>query len=236
EGFALAWDAALLAARAHAEATLADRAIKGVEEAVYYHGEEVARRTRYSDRLLLAHLARLDRLEEKESVAAMLPRLDECIHALEEGAAIEEMVACETAADDLPQDRVPPVPSRRTSPASPCEECGGACDDPEAQLGPGDCQWLGNRLDRMDAARPADAPPLGDLTDGDHDQAEVEALQLAAFEAGEEAWWLVPQVGPNAAVQERRPGADRERASAAGQAPDRDRVAARNGPARRSGS
>ena len=50
-----AWDAALLAARAHAEATLADRALNGVEEAVFYHGEEVARRRRYDSRLLLAH-------------------------------------------------------------------------------------------------------------------------------------------------------------------------------------
>lgn len=52
---AQAWDAALLAARAHAEATLADRALNGVEEAVFYHGEEVARRRRYDSRLLLAH-------------------------------------------------------------------------------------------------------------------------------------------------------------------------------------
>ena len=37
-GFALAWDAALLAARAHAEEVLAERAINGVEEAVFYHG------------------------------------------------------------------------------------------------------------------------------------------------------------------------------------------------------
>jgi hypothetical protein len=61
--FRLAWDAALLAARVHAEEVLADRALHGVEEAVYYHGEEVARRTRFDTRLLLAHLARLDRLE-----------------------------------------------------------------------------------------------------------------------------------------------------------------------------
>ena len=61
--FRLAWDAAMLAARVHAEEVLADRAINGVEEAIYYHGEEVARRTRFDSRLLLAHLGRLDRLE-----------------------------------------------------------------------------------------------------------------------------------------------------------------------------
>ena len=59
----MAWDAALLVARVHAEEVLADRALNGVEEAVYYHGEEVARRTRFDSRLLLAHLARLARLE-----------------------------------------------------------------------------------------------------------------------------------------------------------------------------
>ena len=47
-------------ARDHAEQVLADRALNGVEEKVFYHGEEVATRTRYDSRLLLAHLARLD--------------------------------------------------------------------------------------------------------------------------------------------------------------------------------
>src|SRR3546814_3125124 len=43
--FAALWDAALLSARQHAEEVLADRALSGVEEAVFYHGEEVARRS-----------------------------------------------------------------------------------------------------------------------------------------------------------------------------------------------
>ena len=76
-----------------------------------------------------------------------------------------------------------------------CATCGGACADPEAELGPEDCQWLGNRLDRMDAARPEGAPPLQQLTTAELGWGDVEALQLAAFEAGEEAWWLVPR-GP----------------------------------------
>ncbi|WP_205958420.1 hypothetical protein [Qipengyuania sediminis] len=62
--FRTAWDAALVVARAAAADTLACRAIDGVEEKVFYHGEEVATRTRYSDRLLLAHLARLDKLAD----------------------------------------------------------------------------------------------------------------------------------------------------------------------------
>ena len=58
------WDAALLVARTQVEAVLADRALNGVEETIFYHGEAVATRRRFSDRLLLAHLARLDRLTQ----------------------------------------------------------------------------------------------------------------------------------------------------------------------------
>ncbi len=56
------WNAALLLARPIVEDALADRALNGVEESVFYHGEEVATRTRYDSRLLLAHLGRLDQL------------------------------------------------------------------------------------------------------------------------------------------------------------------------------
>ncbi len=62
------WDAALLLARPQVEAVLADRALNGVEEQVFYHGEEIATRRRYDARLLLAHLGRLDRLECKREV------------------------------------------------------------------------------------------------------------------------------------------------------------------------
>jgi len=62
------WDAALLLARPQVEEVLADRALNGVTETVFYHGEEVATRTRYDARLLLAHLARLDRLESRAGV------------------------------------------------------------------------------------------------------------------------------------------------------------------------
>ncbi len=62
--FRRAWDAALLAARALSEDVLACRALDGVEEKVFYHGEEIATRIRYDSRLLLAHIARLDKLTE----------------------------------------------------------------------------------------------------------------------------------------------------------------------------
>lgn len=46
------------------------RAIDGIEAKVSYHGEEAGARTRYSDRLLLAHVARLDRLVENPAANA----------------------------------------------------------------------------------------------------------------------------------------------------------------------
>jgi hypothetical protein len=62
------WDAALVLARPQVEEVLADRALNGVQEVVFYHGEEVATRTRHDARLLLAHLGRLDRLASTTNV------------------------------------------------------------------------------------------------------------------------------------------------------------------------
>ncbi len=182
-GFALAWDAALVAARAHAEATLADRAINGVEEAVYYHGEEVARRRRYDSRLLLAHLARLDRLEEREEVSAALPLLDAAVDALddgEEGADLDALLLEPTRAALNPQDSVPGVPSCRTW---ECEEAA----------------TIEERLCAMEAARPAHSPTLRAFIEtlqwADVDIGAIEAAQLAAFEAGEADWWKAMPAG-----------------------------------------
>ena len=196
-GFALAWDAALVAARAHAEATLADRAINGVEEAVYYHGEEVARRRRYDSRLLLAHLARLDRLEEREEVAAALPQLDDWVEALEEGAGLDAVVG--EAAGISSQDPVPPVPSCRN--AAKGDEAEG--DEPKGAEPKGnepkgnenaDLPPLERRLQAMEAARPVNAPSVYAQARGageanDLEPAELEWAQLLAFEAGEACWW-----------------------------------------------
>jgi hypothetical protein len=78
-GFRRGWDAALLAARAQAEEVLASRALDGWEEDVLYHGEVVASRRRYSDRLLLAHLARLDRLCTDPELAEFADRFDDTL-------------------------------------------------------------------------------------------------------------------------------------------------------------
>ncbi|WP_209347937.1 hypothetical protein [Pontixanthobacter sp. CEM42] len=182
-GFARAWDAALASARVVAEDALADRALEGWEEPVFYHGEEIARRRRYSDRLLLAHLARLDSVAAREGVAEGLAVLDDQIEALERGEALEEPSPSGSAQEDADifnQDRVPSVPS--------CRDCGGNCDDPNVELGPDDCEWLGNRIARMSAARPKDAVKTYLQADGLDQVSEVEALQLEAFEAGGHEW------------------------------------------------
>lgn len=82
------WDAALVLARAAVEEVLADRAINGVEELVFYHGEEVARRRRYDSRLLLAHLARLDRKAESADCSVLTEQFDAALAALEAGAPL----------------------------------------------------------------------------------------------------------------------------------------------------
>lgn len=76
------WDAALVLARPQVEEVLADRALNGVTESVFYHGEEVATRTRYDARLLLAHLARLDRLEGKYAIKEAAQEFDKRIDRL----------------------------------------------------------------------------------------------------------------------------------------------------------
>lgn len=73
----------------------------------------------------------------------------------------------------------------------PCPDCGGACLGPEPALTEADCMWLGNRLDRMDAARPAGAALPCQLRGEGYDTDAVEWVQLLAFEAQVERWWEV---------------------------------------------
>ena len=87
--FARLWDAARLAAVPRVEDVLADRALNGVEEAVFYHGEEVAVKRRYDARLLLAHMARLDRLTLNPLVRDSVETFEEQLEALENLSEIE---------------------------------------------------------------------------------------------------------------------------------------------------
>jgi hypothetical protein len=200
---ARAWDAAMLAARPVAEAALADKALNGWEEAVFYRGEEIARRPRFDSRLLLAHLARLDKLAERAGAgggeAADLAALDEAIETLARGEDLPEVLP-DAGAAEISLDCVPSVPSSSVEGAveagpehPPCETCGGRCNGPEEALTQADCQWFGNRLDRMLAARPDEAETFYQLATGLLTARDVEAFQLEAFEAGQERWWeLVP--------------------------------------------
>ena len=107
--FADLWDAALLLARPQVEAVLADRAINGVEETVYYHGEAIATRRRYDSRLLLAHLARLDRLAERCGEDASPADFEHALNALESAREVTFVAAGDAgdaggAADAKPED------------------------------------------------------------------------------------------------------------------------------------
>ena len=255
-GFARAWDAAVVAARHVAEVELADKAVHGWEEQVFYHGEEVARRRRFSDRLLLAHLARLDRMAERLDVAASLPLLDGWIAALRDGGgdgadgvseganAVDAVLPASASPEELrrAQDEremladpraamaaaeareaaltcspaqagasVGGEPSRETpacaedrtgkagaqlsrqdavTPVTPCRDCWepmtarGFCGNAQ-------CPGFDERFEDMMEARPADAPALEEAFPDLGEQARVEILQLEAFEAGVEKWWLL---------------------------------------------
>ena len=86
--FAQGWDAAMVLARDVAEQALADRAIEGVVETVWYRGEAVGHRRRFDSRLLLAHLARLDAHARSDAPGrAVAGRFDEYLAAMLAGEA-----------------------------------------------------------------------------------------------------------------------------------------------------
>ncbi|PZT87914.1 MAG: hypothetical protein DI637_08570 [Citromicrobium sp.] len=65
--FARAWAAAVVLGRDASQQVLADRAVEGIEEDIWHRGEVVGTRRRYDTRLLLAHLARLDKLASEDA-------------------------------------------------------------------------------------------------------------------------------------------------------------------------
>ena len=95
--FARAWAAALALAREASAQVLGTRAIDGIEEEVWHRGEVVGTRRRYDNRLLLAHVARLDRLAEANPQAeADAGRFDELL-ARVAGVEIPEGLASRDA-------------------------------------------------------------------------------------------------------------------------------------------
>ena len=211
--FRLAWDAALVAARANAEATLASRAIDGVEEQVFYHGQVIATRRRYYDRLLLAHLARLDKLTSDDSTHAFAEDWDD---AMARFAAGEEPVASAFGGGEPPTEILACAGNQNCSPALrqagrpaaqdelPGGQAGASCRNaqPPEKNSPGpyntrsmspaedhhdgrsDLEWEALH-EEMAEARPLNAPPPELLGDPE----VVEACQIQAFELGDEDWW-----------------------------------------------
>lgn len=150
--FARAWAAALVRAHDCGLAALADRALDGVEEAVWFRGEQVGTRTRYDGRLLLAHLARLDKALEDEAAVADAARFD-------------ELVACVTGDGVVPGDLMgddPLLPMGREEAAQrlaeradqAAEHAGGSEEDCvaafHAGLARGAERWDGWREDACD--------------------------------------------------------------------------------------
>ena len=155
--FGRAWDAALVVARGAAEAKLADYAMNGIEEEVWYHGEHRGERRRFSDRLLLAHLARLDRMRGDQRIEALAEDFDGMILRLRRGQPIEAETADPDAVGPAQEGRgayspgpcnrrpMPPATSRATSRAmSPAsseesERTAPASDLPDPGEPPCDC-------------------------------------------------------------------------------------------------
>jgi hypothetical protein len=107
--FAGLWEAALVHAREHGAGLLATRALDGIEIAVWYPGEVVGTRVHHDPRLLLAHLARLDRQVEGNAAAlARAARFDELIA----GYAGHEAPAGFALAAQAARDPVPLPPTR----------------------------------------------------------------------------------------------------------------------------
>jgi hypothetical protein len=87
--FAAGWDAALLLARDAAEEVLAERALNGTLETIFYRGEAVGSRVRFDARLLLAHLARLDsHHEQAEAALGIAARFDDYLEELGAGEPV----------------------------------------------------------------------------------------------------------------------------------------------------
>ena len=139
--FDRAWDAALIHARDLYAETLLETGLNGWTETVWYHGEEVGERTRFSPGLLLAALARLD---------AKADGLDLAGEAVREAAAdFDEMVAAIGEGDDCAamleaQDREPLYGRiERRGAARPARDVSGTRAD--RHNGAGRCRYIRSR-------------------------------------------------------------------------------------------
>ncbi|ATW02790.1 hypothetical protein [Sphingorhabdus sp. YGSMI21] len=118
--FDRAWDAALIHARDLYAETLLETGLNGWTETVWYHGEEVGERTRFSPGLLLAALARLDAKADGldlagEPVREAAADFDTMVEAIGEG---DDCAAMLEAQDRAAQARRAPPPNPYRTEAS----------------------------------------------------------------------------------------------------------------------
>ena len=162
--FAAGWDGALVLARQVAEDVLAFRALEGVEEPVFYRGEQVGSRLKFDARLLLAHLARLD------AHVAASP------HALRRAARFDELLALVAGAEP-PEALVPTGDPDLDAP----KPRAGRWDAP-----PADPQLPPERADFIDAALD-DLPGRSSKTRLDHCVATAHS-EWSDWRAAAEEW------------------------------------------------
>lgn len=181
--FARAWRAALLLARDVAEDALQERAIEGIEEPVYYHGEVVGMRRRYDSRLLLAHLARLDKIAEEIPAQRGAARFEEMLEAIRTGEDTAPLIA-------TPTDEELAAAAARAEAPPPAEEEGDefyAVHWPEEEDRPVDYY----RMSPEEAtAMERDIPGLTAIPTGTRSDAVATAMhieELALAEAAEKA-------------------------------------------------
>ncbi|MCB5424645.1 hypothetical protein H0274_05190 [Altererythrobacter sp. CC-YST694] len=171
--FARGWAAALVLAREVSSDELACRALDGIEEDIWYRGELVGTRRKYDTRLLLAHLARLDRMVEECS--------DEDPHK-GDAARFDELLAslCD-------QDR----PCDEDRPGSPGKDLPPEREDFIIEARGRAWQEAFHRTPVREGANPADSEPdpIWDEEDGDgyYSEESCELREEAADQAGEEA-------------------------------------------------
>ena len=183
--FAALWDAALVHARHFAEAELATRALDGVEVAVRWRGEVVGHEVRHDPRLLLAHLARLDRRVDSDAAArARAERFDELLAAYAGHGEPADFAAAAGAA--APPD-APDLPPTREAYAAWCrgqmlDALAGADEEEEEEEADG-------------------TPGPGEPTPEERERREaVEAEALADAAADGEAEWDAWHDGSHALV------------------------------------
>ena len=115
--FARGWDAALVLARDAAEEVLAERALHGSHETIFYRGEAVGTRVRFDARLLLAHLARLDKHHaEAHAAQPVAARFDDYLSELLDGETTGMGPSFQPADEEGPTD------APQWSPAHPTRE------------------------------------------------------------------------------------------------------------------